>query len=160
CYADGTIMEGPQAFFTAQREINNGPARLLLGHDVRDGIAVEWSSPDFFTVAIQNWHRQLAHDKDTSFGNYLGMEWPRKVAHLLQGAAAGPHSLAPYYVAHGQLEAGSLGLYGTPKIILLPCSAAMSQAEADTLKKFVQNGGTLVATLPPAAFDIHGKPYA
>jgi len=87
------------------------------------------------------------------------MDWPRRIAHFLVGATAGYRQAAANYLWHGQVEKGSLGLFGKPRIIFLCYTTAMSENEAKTLRDFVRNGGTLVGGVNVATRDIHGKPY-
>ena len=60
-------------------------------------------------------------------------------------------------VTDRELERGELDKY---KVLFTPNCAAMSDAELETIRRFVQNGGGLVATYETSAFDEHSKPRA
>ena len=58
-------------------------------------------------------------------------------------------------VTDRELERGELDAY---KVLLLPNCAAMGQAEMETLRRFVRNGGGLVATYETSLYDEHARP--
>ncbi len=43
------------------------------------------------------------------------------------------------------------------KVLILPATYCLSDAEVSEIKKFVKNGGTLISDFLPAVFDQHGK---
>ena len=57
------------------------------------------------------------------------------------------------YLAYGEIEQGQFGKY---KVVFLPMSSALSDAEVKNLKTFVENGGILIADLGAGHFDDHG----
>jgi len=61
-----------------------------------------------------------------------------------------------YFVSYGQLENGDFDKMGT-KVLILPQSIAMSQAECDAVRRFVQRGGTVIADCRTALMDEHCK---
>jgi len=150
---DGTFFEGPKALVDTLHEIHRGWGDLLLGHDLKDGVGIYRSSHSFFVHMMEYWQ---ARGKKPGNG---AMDWPRRIAHFLVGAAAGHQQAAAHYLWHGQAEKGSLGLFGKPRIIFLCYTTAMSEAEARTLRAFVREGGTLVGGVNVATRDIHGRPY-
>jgi len=58
-------------------------------------------------------------------------------------------------VTDRQLEQGSVEDH---KVLVLPNCAAMSDAELETVRRFVRDGGGLVATYATSAYDEHGRP--
>jgi hypothetical protein len=60
------------------------------------------------------------------------------------------------FVAYAQLENGAFDKMDT-KVLLLPQSIAMSQAECDAVRRFVKRGGTVVADCRTALMDEHCK---
>jgi len=60
------------------------------------------------------------------------------------------------YVAYEELENGIVPPERC-RVLILPGSTAMSDAEADTVRNFVRNGGTLVADFLPAVLTGHGR---
>lgn len=61
-----------------------------------------------------------------------------------------------YFVSYAQLENGAFDGMRT-KVMLLPQSIAMSKAECDSLRRFVERGGTLIADCRTALMDNHGR---
>jgi hypothetical protein len=57
-------------------------------------------------------------------------------------------------VAYAQLESGKVP--DKYKVVILPCSTSLSDKEAEALRKFVKEGGTLVADFMPGLYDNHG----
>ncbi|MBM3460086.1 MAG: hypothetical protein FJX77_16320, partial [Armatimonadetes bacterium] len=62
--------------------------------------------------------------------------------------------LQPYFVSYEQLAAGKLQQDGT-KVLLLPQSVALSDAECRAVEKFARGGGTVIADAIPALMDEH-----
>jgi hypothetical protein len=60
------------------------------------------------------------------------------------------------FVAYGQVEQGEL-LRGGYRVLVLPRSSALSSAEAQGIREFVAQGGTLIADGEPGAFDEHSR---
>ena len=58
------------------------------------------------------------------------------------------------YINPQEVEAG---IPENVKTLILPCSQAMSDAEVNQIKKFVQRGGLLITDYNPAVFNEHGK---
>jgi hypothetical protein len=63
------------------------------------------------------------------------------------------------FVSYDQVEAGEL-LRGGYLVMVLPRSSAISRTEADALRRFVDQGGILLADGEPGVFDEHGKKLA
>jgi hypothetical protein len=63
------------------------------------------------------------------------------------------------FVSYAQLENGAFDTMDT-KVMFLPQSIAMSKAECDALRRFVERGGTLVADCRTALMDGHCKTLA
>ena len=60
------------------------------------------------------------------------------------------------YVSGNQIAAGNL-LTPRAKVFFMPASYALSQAEADSIKEFVRQGGTVVADVLPGVLDEFGR---
>jgi len=58
------------------------------------------------------------------------------------------------YVTHTQIAEGVLKDYG---VLMMPLSVAVEKAEAAALKKFVQDGGLLIADVRPGLANGHGN---
>ena len=57
------------------------------------------------------------------------------------------------YLAYGEIEKGEFGKY---RVVFLPVSMALSDAEVKNLSRFVRDGGVLIADLGAGRFDEHG----
>lgn len=133
-------------FFTAAcqevQQIKEGPGKLLMNAERQhDGVALLWSAASVHvgtaTAGFPDINSTL-----TSFVMALhdcGLE--AKV------------------LSYAELAAGKLS-NDEFKVLLLPAALALSQAEADAIKKFAAAGGTVIADLRPGVTDEHGKPYA
>ena len=60
------------------------------------------------------------------------------------------------FVSYAQLESGAFDKMGM-KVLILPQSIAMSKAECDAVRRFVDRGGTAVADCRTALMDSHCK---
>lgn len=60
------------------------------------------------------------------------------------------------FIDRSRLLGGGLAAY---RVLVLPMSCAMEEAEAAAIGAFVQNGGSVIADIAPAACDIHGVPW-
>jgi hypothetical protein len=58
------------------------------------------------------------------------------------------------YVTHTQVAEGELKKY---RVLMMPLSVAIDKAEADAMRKYVENGGLLIADVRPGLADIHGN---
>jgi len=120
-------------------QIKSGPAKLLItSRRAHDGIAVLYSAssvhvatatPDFPDMdGTLNAAVQLLHD--------IGVE-----CRVLSYAE----------VAAGQLTNDEF------RMVVLPCAQALSRAEADAVRRFVEAGGYALADLRPAVTDENGR---
>ena len=112
-------------------EIRNGVAALLRGaRRMHDGIAVLYSRP-----GIHIWG-DVANDVLVALED-LG----------LQAEMVSTSDLATDRLEVGQYRA-----------LILPGVAALSEAEAERIRRFVELGGAALAVLPPALYDANGRP--
>jgi hypothetical protein len=122
--------------------VRDGLGTLLMGlksHD--DGLAMLYSMPSTY----------VAHfDGNRTYGDYKQSHdaW-RKILH---GAG-----LQFSYVTDRMLRLGEFDA-SRYKVLLLPLSLAMSAQEAEVVRRFVQQGGTVIADVRPALYDGHTKP--
>ncbi len=63
------------------------------------------------------------------------------------------------FVAYEQVASGILSK-GDYRVLILPMSTALSPAEIREIKKFVKNGGIVIADVAPGIADQHCKPFA
>ncbi|MHB8997100.1 MAG: beta-galactosidase [Armatimonadota bacterium] len=123
-------------------EIKSGPGKLLMTCDrENDGIALLWS-PSSLHVG-------------TTIPGFPDMD--RALTSMVQ--VLHDCGLEAKVLSYAELAEGKLTNKDF-KVLLLPCSQALSAAEIEQIRKFVNAGGTVVADLRPGLTDEHGKPYA
>lgn len=123
-------------------EIKSGPGKLLMGTQrENDGIALLWSSP---SVHVGTYTPGFP-DMDSVLTSTVT---------LLHDCGLEAKVLSYAELAEGKLTNKDF------KVLLLPCSQALSPDEVEQVKKFVSGGGTVIADLRPGVTDGHGKPYA
>jgi hypothetical protein len=62
------------------------------------------------------------------------------------------------FVASQQIEAGEL-IRGGYKVLILPYSIALSDAEAEAITRFAENGGTVIGDFQTGLMDIHCRMF-
>lgn len=120
-------------------ELKNGAAKLIFTSErLEDGIAIHYSQNSLFA----------------SMGS-LGAEfWSSSMdswKYILDDLALGFHFVSSEQLAKNGLDPAKV------KVFILPLSLSLSKAEVASLKKFVEEGGTLVADYAPGLYDEHGK---
>jgi len=150
-FAAGTSSEGLTAtgfgyaeyfkrLLPAMREIMGGVGKLLTEADsVFDGVGIHWSQASEHACGF-----------DARFGS-------ARNSHEALIAVLERLVINPTYVTTKHVEAGDLIKRGF-KIIFLPTSLAISDAEAAALEAFVRQGGIVVADLGVGLMDGHCKP--
>ncbi len=138
------------------RELTGGIGTQLFQMErVNDPIAIHYSHPSITAHWMierrplgEAWvDKRSSHERKES--NFLRLR--QSVIHLLED------NLQQYYfVSYAQLENGAFDSMGA-KIMFLPQSIAMSKAECDALRRFVKQGGTLVADCRTGLMDSHAK---
>jgi hypothetical protein len=88
--------------------------------------------------------------------NPTGKPWQQNEAYHLHGMY---HNLVEGHVPFEMLNAGSLTpeLLKPYKLLILPNIASLSDAQCAAIKKFVEAGGSLVATFESSLYDETGK---
>ena len=104
-----------------------------------DGLAIYYSMPSIIATALTGEGAQLNAARDT---------WVK----LLEDSGLQYDFVAAEQVADGLLEKSDY------KVVVLPYTIALSKAECDQLRRFVERGGTLLATLPVAQRDELSRP--
>ncbi len=138
------------------RELTGGIAKQLFQMErVNDPIAIHYSHPSITAHWMierrplgEAWvDKRSSHERKES--DFLRLR--QSVIHLLED------NLQQYYfVSYAQLENGAFNSMGA-KIMFLPQSIAMSKAECDALRRFVERGGTLVADCRTGLMDSHAR---
>lgn len=121
------------------RELKRGVGKLLLNSQrLHDGIAIHFSRAS-----------QLASYAMPGFGDHLEIE--RSFIKIVED-----QGLQFNWVSYEQVENGMLR-DGDYKVLLLPCSMALSEKEVAEIRNFVSNGGMVIADVRPGIMDRHGK---
>jgi hypothetical protein len=101
-------------------------------------------------------HIGLVYSQQTAW--FYGDEHPdaRVENHALGWYQALVESRIPFEMLHDRLlDAAHIGGF---KTLILPNIAALSDAQCDQLRAFVQRGGNIVATYETSLYDEHGEP--
>lgn len=118
-------------FWDSFQEVLDGIGQLLAASEYDyDGLALHHSQACWHASALDSRLTNIAADND----GWLWLLTDLGVQH--------------YYLPRSAIEAGRLRT-GQVKVLLLPYSQALSQAEAEEIRAFVQQGGMLIADLRP-----------
>lgn len=124
--------------------VRNGLGDLLLASEMQtDGIGLLYSLPSAYAARVEN---------SSTFGTYEG-------CHTAFHQALRELGLNFRYFTDRQVQRGEVKLDAF-KVIVLPFTQAMGAAEADLLRRYVREGGLLLADVRPAIYDGHVKPLA
>ncbi len=124
------------------RITREGLGDLLLRSTMQhDGIAMLYSHPSAYATQVAN---------GPSYGNYeqAHASWHDTLAHL---------GLNFRYFTDGMLRRGEVDFQGL-KVLLLPRAEALGQVEAEAIRQFVAQGGTVIADLRPGRYDARCQP--
>ncbi|MDD2708228.1 MAG: beta-galactosidase trimerization domain-containing protein [Verrucomicrobiae bacterium] len=123
------------------REIKRGIGKLLMmSKRAHDGIAILYSASSV--------HASTLTERLPKMEKVLNALPP-----LFEAAGRQFQIVAYEQVANGELKKDRY------RILWMPYVQAMSRKEAAEVKKFVREGGTVIADLRPGVRDEHGKPY-
>ncbi len=136
------------------RELTGGIARLLSSKErCRDGVGIHYSHPSLTAHWMldvrqkqQPWiERESWQDRLDSEFLRLRESWTKVLE----------DNMRQYdFIAYGQLENGEFDEMDM-RLVILPQSIAMSQAECMALRRFVERGGMLVADSRTALMNEH-----
>jgi hypothetical protein len=124
------------------REIQSGIFALLRTADrAHDGIAIHYS--------------QASHIADSLYSDTTrSTGWMEALADA--NRALEDAGLQYEYVADEQIEQGAL-TEGKFRVLIMPHSRAVSDKEAEAIRRFVGDGGVLIADLLPGTLNGHGS---
>lgn len=143
---DLSLTRKAEWFFEEARELKAGLGRLFMsGKYENDGIAIHYSPPSIHTA--------------TATGLLTPGETRRNFTTNLMnlGMILSESHYQFDFIHEGQMAEGALAKY---KVLILPWSSAISPGEATAIRKFVENGGTVIADTYCGVRDDHGKPQA
>jgi len=156
---DDNGTPGPRGLFLGPllKDLRGGvAAQVIAATPVADPVAILVSRPSFRV----NW--LLARRAD-------GIAWEKRDSEaegsqatadgfavqntvgLLTGLGLRPHFVTPALLGGGDLRASGM------RVLVLPQSIALSDAEAAAIRDFADHGGTVLAVGEPGLFDGHGR---
>ena len=120
-------------------EIKSGIGKLLLGCR-RDtgGIAILYSQP---SLHASTFYAEYGNPNDSQY-NFI-----RVLEDL---------SYQYRFISYEQLKEGILQKEGY-RLLILPCSIALSNKEKEQIYSFIEKGGRVIADIKPGIYDEHGK---
>ena len=122
--------------------VRDGLGDLLLQSEMQtDSIGLLYSQPSAYAAKVQN---------SPTFGSY-------ESNHAACHAALRELGLNFRYFTDRQMRLGEVDL-SQFKVIFLPMTQALGPQEAQLFRRYVQDGGTLIADVRPAIYDGHVKP--
>ncbi len=130
-------------------------AQIINSQFAADPIAIHYSQPSLRTEWMlarkpegDNWLKRSAKT-ERSDNNFLRLResWCRLIE---------DEGLQYNFVSYDQLAEGELMKRGY-RVLVLPQSSALSKAEAEAIRDFVSQGGTVIADGLPGAFDEHSR---
>jgi hypothetical protein len=144
---DFTLGKAPAQYFAAQREIrDSGIGDLLMASRDDNRIAILYHPPSAMIANLRAWQKGASPTATNRDADFLGKD----VEALLPPGAY-------HYVHTAQLISGDFGRYANPALIWLPRTEVLGDDEAAALRKYVEEGGVLVADVNAGQRDAHGK---
>ena len=122
------------------REIKSGIGKLIMNCErLHDGIAVHYSPASVHASSLDN---------TMSFVPFA----QKNIVALLEDAG-----FQYDFVAVPQIEEGIL-ITGDYKALIFPCSQVITEKEEKAIRRFVENGGLLIADVRPGFYGHYGNP--
>ncbi|MGD8237953.1 MAG: beta-galactosidase trimerization domain-containing protein [Armatimonadota bacterium] len=155
-FEGGTARPEIRAMAGTYEELQGPLGQIFVNAElVHDGIAIYYSQPSiqvswFMDIKPHGgtWvNRSSSLNSDNATDIINRWAWVK----LLEDCGLQYEFVSHRDVADGQLANDEYG------VLLLPRVLAMSDAEAATIRRFVENGGTVIADYLVGVFDEHGK---
>ena len=156
--ADHTFFPSARVAFDTMREIReNGFDRLIVGRRYNDPVAILYDPRSIYASEMQEWKKdQERFFRNMAIGSRSHTDTCKKVEQSYARLLA-EHYLQYYTVGYGHLEEGQFGQFGRPKVLFLPYTQCLSDAQARTLEGFVKGGGILIGDVHTGFRDEHGR---
>ncbi|MCD6360650.1 MAG: beta-galactosidase, partial [Armatimonadetes bacterium] len=145
-HPDGSPARHAQWFLEEVAELKAGTGRLImLGDYQHDGIAVHYSPPSIHGATATGLfdYRDRLRNYQTNLTN---------IGKVLQEC-----HYQYNFIHEEQMRNGELSDY---RVLIMPWSSCVSEAEARVIEEFVRGGGTLIADSFCGVRDGHGAPRA
>ena len=129
--------------------------QLMASEPALDPVAVLYSQASFRTRWISGPTLQRCRwsDRDAA-REYEDNAWRASRRQVLQ--RLGEIGIQPRLLSSAMVELGALKQHDI-RALILPHAIALSPAEADEVRAFVQRGGTVLADAEPGVFDSHSR---
>ena len=124
-----TVQKMYQKYFENERYLRNTAPLVRIG--------VVYSEQTDQNYGSKSWQKNY---HDHAYGIYHALIEDHLPFEMVNDRLMGEEHLKPY------------------KLLILPNIAALSNSQCDDLKKFVENGGSIVATYETSLYDEEGKP--
>lgn len=155
---DGSLGDRGRDAMSTFREVRGPVGTLLLNLQTEtDPVAILYSPASMRTEWMINWQpkgeawsRVNAGEDDNIPLREAMQNYARDIAHL---------GLTPRFVTPELVEQGELARGGY-RVLVLPQAIALSSAEAERIRQFVAQGGTVVADIEPGLYDQHSRKLA
>jgi len=157
-YPDGTLSEHGQAVRDSLKDILKGIGKIsITSKKLDDGIAILYSQSSLRAAWIiddgkpmvktskYEYHVKNNEGPGISWGEIRHIDNLDTYCMLLKGAG-----LNYKFVSYEQVAAGELSKY---KALILPYAMAISYKETEAIKKFVNDGGIVIADVAPAVMN-------
>jgi len=149
----GQLTPSAETFRDVFRELRSGMGMLVMNcARTQDGVAIHYSHPSVQAHWLlenvkkaRDWMMNTVEAYVTSRFIAVRNSWTKLIEDL---------QVQYDFVSASQVASGALGT-GKYRIFILPESIAISQSEAQEIRDFVRNGGTLVADFRAAQLNEH-----
>lgn len=122
----------------AYRDLSRGPAAMLIrSKRENDGIRILYSTPSAYMTTLR-----------TEDGTHPGSRGV--FSDMVEGLGFQYDYVQDESIAAGELEKDG------DRLLILPCAKLISERPAGAIRRFVENGGVLMADVRPAAFSDDG----
>ncbi len=126
------------------RPVRQGLGDLVIKSEIAHSkIAIFYSLPSALSGQLENGSEFISpkgtHETWTRLTSELGLDFRYLTSNLLKGAELSNDEF---------------------RVLLLPMTQAISAEEADVIRDFCRNGGTVIADVRPGIYDGHCKPIA
>jgi len=147
-----TIGERGREVEAYYRELREGIASLLVNSErTADPIAIHYSQPsmriEWMLTQRPKGESWVTRNSSTEYRDSEFLRLRESFCRLIED-----HGLQYNFVSYDQVEQGELARAGY-RVLLLPRSTALSASEAQAMRSFVAQGGTLIAEGQPGVFD-------
>ena len=148
------LTPSAMTFSALFNEIHQGVAKLIINsRHLHDGIAIHFSQPSmqvhWLLDNVSNARRWMSHSGEDRHSHFTGLRnsWTKLIEDL---------GLQYEFVGAKQIEQAKLQ-GGEYRALIMPQSVAVSAREVEQIRRFVHEGGLLIADYRTASMNEHGR---